>query len=358
MWLWAFWVGCAEPKFPELVSAREAWERGEVARLRGDYSSAAAAYAEARTFDPTSVPLALSHAQVLAAAGELDQAEALLTRVVQGHPDSGEAWYNRACYRVRLGRHADAVPDLARALELGARSPLQAAADPDLAPVAQMEGFAALIPPVPLLVWVTGPPGAVFIGGMVEIGLRILSLPDDELKGGLHLRVGAGDPGCLTLVRVVEDQAEGPGIRVRDLTLQLRATAPCNASFPSLIVDADGVSASTPPVVVTVEAPAGVAGVPAPLPEELPMPGGLPGGERFRLGSLGGGVSAMGPPSARFSAGPVGGAARRPDVSLELRQQGQPRGAGGWWRGPGPLQVDAEGFSALSKTMVARDLGD
>jgi len=71
----------------------------------------------------------------LRAAQEVSRERVSLELAVRIAPDSAFAWYNLACASARLGRSADALDELARAIDLDPRSAAHMAEDPDLEPL-------------------------------------------------------------------------------------------------------------------------------------------------------------------------------------------------------------------------------
>ncbi|MFZ5482524.1 MAG: TPR end-of-group domain-containing protein, partial [Myxococcota bacterium] len=263
-------LACADPQLKPFSEAIGAWEEGKALLAEGRAGDAAQRFAAAREKDPRTPALVLWQAKALADAGRLDEADALLSEMLRARPDVGAAWYNRAAYRVRGARSAEAVDDLKEALRLKVRSPLEAAADPDFASVLGDPRFGAILPSQPLLAAVMGPEGSVFVQSDVDVSIRVVSLPDAPVR---VLR-GGEDAGCLRPVRLVEDVHDEPGARVRTLTLTLRGEGPCDARLGPFTVQAGEWRTELDPVAVRVEAPPGYApatGVP-PLPAALPLP--------------------------------------------------------------------------------------
>lgn len=334
-------LACADPELDPFARALASYEAGQEALAAGDPKAAAARFAEARAADPRSLPLVLWEARALAEATDLAGAEARLTEVLQADPTVGMAWYNRAAYRARAGRMDESASDLRRALELGVRGPLEAAADPDFAAARAHPAFAGLLPPQPLDATIRGPEGAVFVGSRVPIEIAVTTLPG----AAPILRREGGDPGCLRLSRVVQDDRESAGAHTRTLTVELRAEGPCDAMLgPFTVSGANGASATLGAVPVKVEAPPGtpaVSGLP-PLPAEWLVPSAFAAADAgFAAARAGGGVVAMGPAGRAVSA-----QGAEPEVRLEWRVDGQTRAVGGWWRSDGPVVLSADGWSA------------
>jgi hypothetical protein len=323
-------AACADPELAPLKGALGDYEAGRAALDAGRPAEAAAAFARAREGDPNSPVLALWEARARAAAGDLAAAEALASAVITAHPDAGLAWYNRAAWRMRLGRPDDAAQDLRRALTLGVRSPYEAAIDPDFAPALGTAPFAELLPPGPVFVRSEGPPGAVFLGSDVLVYVELIGSP--EVAVGLR-RSGA-DPGCLRLDRVVDDEHRQPGVRARRVELRLQAVAPCAATlhFEAVVTAPVAATVPVPPVLVTVEAPSSFSAAPAvTLPGEIPLPGGLAAVDTsWQGGRIGGLVWALGRADER----PLLNGLSAP-IALELRADGDTRASGGAWPAPG-----------------------
>jgi Tfp pilus assembly protein PilF len=66
----------------------------------------------------------------------------IATRVA---PDDATLWYNLACCEARMGRSAEALASLERALDLGFPRPTQIESDPDLASLRGQAAFARLV---------------------------------------------------------------------------------------------------------------------------------------------------------------------------------------------------------------------
>ncbi len=332
---------CSDPALEPFEKSLAAYEAGTAALAAKDPATAAERFAEARTHDPRSVPLVLWEAKALAEAGKLDEADARVTEIIQAEPTIATAWYNRAAWRARAGRMEDAANDLRQALSLGARSPLEAADDPDFATARAHPAFADVLPAQPLEASVRGADGAVFVGSRYPLELTIAALPSAELAVA---REGA-DPGCLRLGRVVQDDRAEAGRLTRVLTVELRAEGPCDTTVGPFVVTAGSARVSLDPVPVKVEAPPGAppaAGI-QPLPSVLPLPGALaPPDAGFAARRVGDGVVAMGRPDRT-----VTGNGGRPDVLLEWRVAGQTRATGGWWRAAGPVSLAAEGWTEV-----------
>lgn len=333
-----------DPKLDSIATRLSTWERGKAALDAGDTVAARAAFAEARASAPDDTTLVLWEARAAAAAGDLDGALALLDQTVSSHPGASAAWYNRAAYRARQGRLEEAAADLRVALDAGVTSPWAATLDPDFAPHRADPAFAALLPAAPLSVTATGPDGAVFLGGTVEITLmaRGLATPRPSLT------LAPFDAGCLTLRELVEDgQIDGDTARWV-ITLRFDTKGPCRASLgPFTLTGAGGVPAESGVVPVVVEAPEGaVVGAPAPLPRSLPLPGTLfaanPGRQALRVP---GGVAALAGADEELSA-TRGGSPVAERVKLELRVSGQTRARGAFWPGEGAVSVRSGEWTA------------
>jgi hypothetical protein len=126
-----------------------------------------------------------------------------------------------------------------------------------------------VLPPAPLLVTGSGPEGAVLVGSRFDIELRVSALSASRLT----LRREGADPGCLRLVRVVEDDRAIEGGVERRLRLGFRGDGPCAGELGPFVVAAGPSTGATQPFPITVEALDG-ASVPVPaLPVALPVPG-------------------------------------------------------------------------------------
>jgi hypothetical protein len=333
--LLALLAGCGgDPALDPFAASLKAWDEGRAALADGRPADAVTAFAAAREKDPGSVPLRLWEAKALADAGRLADADERLTEIVTASPDVGMAWYNRAAYRVRSGRLPDAAADLARALALHARSPLEAADDPDFASARSDPAFAGVLPAQPIEANIRGAEGSVFVGSRYPLEITAATLP----TAALDLTRSGADPGCLTLVRIVQDDHPGTGLTDHAWTLDLRADAACVGTLGPFTLRAGSASAELAPVAVQVEAPPAAAPVTlAALPTQLPIPSALAPADAGATGArFADGVVAMGRPDA-----PITGNDRKPDVALEWRVEGQTRAAGGWWRESGPVTLRA-----------------
>ena len=77
--------------------------------------------------------------------GQIDQAEALLTAVVQQHKDNDAAEYMLGMTLVAKGDQAGAIAHLARALELNPENRELLRKEPDLEALRQTEGSQAVL---------------------------------------------------------------------------------------------------------------------------------------------------------------------------------------------------------------------
>jgi hypothetical protein len=335
----ALLAGCDDPALAPFSASLDAYDDGREALEKGRPEDAVKAFAAARSHDSGSVALRLWEAKALADAGQLDTADAQLSELVHADPSIGVAWYNRAAYRVRAGRLPEAASDLQKALSLGARSALEAAADPDFAPALAHPAFAGILPAQALEATVTGPDGAVFVGSRYTLEFTLSALPTAELS----IERSGADPGCLRLQRIVQDDHAEAGRTTRRLAVDLRAEGPCAAPLGPFVVTAGNARLVLDPVPVQIEAPPGAlpaAGL-RPLAASIPVPSALAppdAGFAARRGPVG--VLAMGRPDRTITGG-----GKPPDVVLEWRVDGQTRATGGWWQAEGPLALTAEGWS-------------
>lgn len=325
-------IACKDPALVPFADALSTWEAGRARLDAGDPTGAATRFAEARTHDGQSPALVLWEAKARADAGDLDAAVGLLDGALARDGALALAQYNRAAYRARQGRLAEAAADLRAAIGAGVASPYGAAADPDFAPHRADPAFSGLLPEKPAVGRVRGPEGAVWIGSTVEVSLLIESLATSSLS----LRREGADPGCLSLDRVVEDDVEQADVRLRELTLRLLARGPCTATLGPFVITAEGVEVPVGPVTVVVEAPPGTApAAPTPLPTEIPVPSTLaPTDAGVRTEHAAGGTTALGPLDTVLSA-----AGQKPAYGIEWRMGGQTRATGGFW--PGTVEVSA-----------------
>jgi tetratricopeptide (TPR) repeat protein len=80
--------------------------------------------------------------------GDVAQALDILRRAVARLPASeikGAVWYNMGCFATRLGRFAEALRYLNRAVDAGYNNPNQYVRDPDLEPLRWHSGFKRLL---------------------------------------------------------------------------------------------------------------------------------------------------------------------------------------------------------------------
>ncbi len=318
-------LGCNDPALLPFSEALASYEAGRTRLTAGDPTGAATAFAEARARDAQSPALVLWEAKAHADAGDLPAALSLLDTLLDAQPELGLARYNRAAYRARAGRLAEAASDLNVALRAEVASPYGAAADPDFAPHRADPAFSGLLPALPALGRVTGPDGAVWIGSKLEVKVVIESLTTSPLA----LRREGPDPGCLHLDQLVENDIEHADVRLRELTLRLTALGPCQAVLGPFVVTAEGVPVPLGTVNLLVEAPPGTPAAAGTLPTEFPVPSTLaPEGATVRVAPAAGGTVALGPLDTVLSAGGV-----PPAYRLEWRLGDQTRGVGGFWSG-------------------------
>ncbi len=328
-------VACnrGDPALDRYGKALRAWEDAQLATQRGDAATAVVAMAEARMADPDSVPLALAEAKALADAGRTGEAISALGVVLRANSAVGEAWYNRAAYRARTGEMDAAASDLKEALRLGVRTQLEAASDPDFASALAHPAFVTLLPPQPILADASGPPGAVFVGGDVDIRLRIVALPGARLT---VQRKGVA-PSCLRLSAIVQnDGADG----VRELTLRFVGAEACVGTIGPFVVSSGVASVTTNDVIIEVgAAPDFVGQNVGMMPIDFPVPA-MFAEEGWNVGRVQNVVVAMGRADQ-----PVKGNGRKPDATLAWRVGGDTRAAGGLWIDDGAMTVTAEGWS-------------
>lgn len=335
---------CADPEFAPLKQALVDFQRGQEALAAGQPAEAAEAFVRARAGDSGSPVLAMWEARARAAAGDAEGAERLATEVLRAQPDAGLALYNRAAWRVRLGRTDAAAEDLARALALGFRSPYEAAIDADFAAVLGTPPFDGVLPPTPVVVRATGPDGSVFLGSDVLVSVAMMSAPEV----GVDLWRTGPSPGCLALDRIVEDQSSTAGVLARRIDLHFRATGACAADLGLEARVVHPVPMHVPAGVVRIDvaAPSSfVQAAPDVLADQFPLPGRLAAEDAaWGAGRLGNLVWAMG----RADVSPtLDGAA--PPIRLELRVQGSTRAAGGAW----PARAGGEVAAGAWRTTVA-----
>jgi tetratricopeptide (TPR) repeat protein len=60
----------------------------------------------------------LTRSQALAQAGRIDEAEALLTEIIEAQPDFAEAWNQRAILYFVLGQYRESLADCQKVIEL------------------------------------------------------------------------------------------------------------------------------------------------------------------------------------------------------------------------------------------------
>lgn len=330
--------GCGDPALEPFDRSLDAYDEGRAALEAGTPEKAAEAFVAARAGDATSTVLALWEAKALADAGRLADADARLGEIIRAHPDDGLALYNRASYRVRAGRPTEAAADLREALRLGVRSPFEAVADPDFSAMAGTPEFEGVLPADTIAASLEGPGGSVFVGSRFDLTFRIVGLPGVALD----LSRGGADPGCLTLLRLVEDRHSEAGMLARSVTATFRADGPCDATLGPFELLGGAAPISLAAVAVKVDAPVGtpLAAGHVALPSRLPLPGSYaPPDAGARAERTPAGVVAIGRADRSLT-----GNGRRADVALELRVDGQTRATGGWWVDAGPVTVAAKGF--------------
>jgi len=332
-------LACRDPAFDPVRGALAAYDRGRVALDEGRVDEAATAFAEARAHDASSPLLMLWEGKALAARGDLPAAEARASEAIAREPRLGLAWYQRAAWRARMGQLDAAASDLTAAFQLGATSPLEAAADPDFSAHLGNPALAGILPPTPVLLDARGPEGAVFVGSEVELVLSVAAAP--PLAYGLR-REGT-DPACLRLDRVVEERHAEAHAVVSVLHLRARATRACAGAIgpfradSSMPVQATSVSDA---LSLRVEAPQSFAGGQvATFPSTIPVPSVLadPDGA-WATGRLGDWVYAIGRADQMAT---LDGAA--PELGLELREESTTRAAGGAWRREGRSTIQVDG---------------
>jgi len=329
----ALLVACrTDPQLDPFARSLAEWEAGREALDAGEPGRAAEAFARARAADPSSTTLPLWEARARAAGGDLDGAVALLDELLRARPGVAEARYNRAAYLARQGRPEAGRDDLRLALAADVATPYAAAADPDFAPHRAGPVYAGLLPPTDVTGSVAGPDGPVFLGSVVEVKLNLEALA----RTPILLRRDGPDPGCLHLDRLLEDDLEHADVRLRQLTLRMTATAPCEVELGPFVAGAGGVEVELGRVKVQVEAPPGAAGRASVLPATLFVPSDhAPVGAEVRTVAVADGTLALGPLRRTLVAD-----GRRPEWAVEWRVNGQTRATGGWW--PGTVTVDAD----------------
>ena len=194
--------GC-QPPDPRLVGMTEslaAWEEG-VSLLDEAPGEARLAFAAARGQRPDPLLYAWE-AHAAAAAGDMDGAIQLSEEALGLSVLSPVVRYNLAAYLARQGAIDEAGPHLQRALEQDARTPAEVRMDDDFRVWLDHPALGFL--PVPqLILEVTAPRTAVFLGSECTVSIRLLG---DAGEG--ELRVGAADAleGALRLSRVREER--------------------------------------------------------------------------------------------------------------------------------------------------------
>jgi hypothetical protein len=316
--LLALFLSCKDPALAPYQEALSAYDRGVAALEAGEPEKAIAAFAKAQASDPRNPLLKLWQAKALAKAERFEEADAMLTGLIKEQPDIGIAWYNRASYRVRAGRLMESAQDLQKAIELKVCSSLEAARDPDFAPHRKAPEFRGILPETLIVANIKGPEGSLFVGSRFELELQVLSLPDEPLK------LQMPDPHCLVLSRIIEDRHEEKGALQRRILLSFTASQPCSAPLGPFAVIGKEDTLALAPVPIQIEAPSSFTV--STLPPLLIPP--LPGSLTLNQLNQNEGTALMADPGTSLKGVPD----RKPEISLELRVDGQLRASGGWWR--------------------------
>lgn len=309
------WLGCSQGD-PELRAQRralDAWEEG-VAALPGDPLAAREAFARAQEARPDDVLLQAWEAEARAASGDLQGATDALETVLRRAPRFAEARYNRAAYLARSGQLEAAGPELALALEHGARRSREAMVDPDFAPHLQHPAF-AFLPDDLLMVAVDAPREAVFWGSEATVRLRVVG----AMGAPVHLHADALS-GPVTLTHAVEDVVESTEGPVRDLLWTFKVEGAGEVVLGPLSVQSGGWTKELPAIRFATTAPPGREPPLGSLPLDLPVPTDVcadlvPPAVRRTDGT----VDVLSLPQDRVSVDAPG-----PPVRYELRDRSQP----------------------------------
>lgn len=197
---WLAWLllGCGGPD-PDLVAQRDAiaaWRAGTEALDAGRADDARQRFAEARVLRPRDGLLHAWEARAALAQGRSDEAEALLREGLELAPELHEARYDLAALLARAGRHAEAAPELQRALAGGVSTPREARADPAFAGSLGDPAF-AFLPAASVEAALKLPDGPVFWGSQATVGLVVDGVERVDLALAAH--------GPVEVVSVVAD---------------------------------------------------------------------------------------------------------------------------------------------------------
>ena len=109
--------------------------RGSLHREREEYSAAVPHFRAALELRPGDIPATVGVGWCLKRSGKLNEAAQAYQAALQRHPQEGLLHYNLACYQCLLGRTAEALEGLQRAIQI----------DPEFRDLAQEEDDFALL---------------------------------------------------------------------------------------------------------------------------------------------------------------------------------------------------------------------
>lgn len=118
--------------------------RGELYLKRGDTEKAQADFEEVIRQDTVANGSSCRH-YALHFLGRDAEAEAWMTQIIEQEPEDKGNWYDNACLLARMGRLAESLEALRRALELGYHSFAHIEHDDDMAPIRELPAFKMLI---------------------------------------------------------------------------------------------------------------------------------------------------------------------------------------------------------------------
>jgi hypothetical protein len=220
--IWLVLLACerVDPELERLQSSLLAYDQGRAALTEGRPDDAVEAFERAQALDPQSAELALWLAKANADAGDLSAALVHADQSLRLDSSRVEAWYNRACWRVRAGDLAGGADDLATALASEQLDPLQVALDPDLEPLRASPEWAHVVPAAVLPTQVV-PDDTRFVGDTWTLTVRVQHPPDQRPV------VSSGPlPGVLAHRRTVVIESPGEPLWTTELRYDFAVLGP------------------------------------------------------------------------------------------------------------------------------------
>ncbi len=220
-------AACGAPS-PDLAALSESvarYEAGRAALEAGEASTAAAAFAEARTSRPDDPLLTQWHARALWRSGDVDQAEALLVGLVARHPSVMTARYDLGILKLNRGE-PDGANDVRAAVDAGVRTAAAAARDPDLAPHLAALPFLSA---APLRLVVHVDPAPATVGADVVVTAEVFGVLDAPWS--LETPEASGPVEVVYASETVVDDGE-----THRLSWVLRANGTGRVSLPAMVV--------------------------------------------------------------------------------------------------------------------------